>query len=71
MKYLNKIYSYEDRGPIQRCHQACGRRVGLMKLTRGVNGYRNCGEKDGVLARRELLINYRMKNMCSGAGELC
>lgn len=49
--------------------QAWVRRVGLMKLTRGVNRYRNCCEEDGALAMHELLINYRM-NMCSGSGKL-
>lgn len=50
--------------------QAWRRRVGRMKLTRGVNRYRNCREEDGALAKREVLINGRM-NMWSGSGDLC
>lgn len=50
--------------------QAWGRRVGLMKLTKGASRYRNCGEEDGARAIRQLWINYRM-NMCLGSGELC
>ncbi len=69
-RYLNKLYSYESREHIERWHLSLGTSSWPYETDKGVNRYRNCGEEDGALAMRELLINYR-KNMCSGSGEHC
>lgn len=68
-KYLNKLYIYEYRQHIERCHSSLRTSSWSYETDKGgVNRYRSCGEEDGALAMRELLINYRM-NMCSGSGE--